>query len=227
MIIERLSRLLALFSSDPGVLARFEAEPDAVLTEAGLGECTVAELSDALPLAVADLPPAQAALILDRCGSAESWAGQTVAQVLCRVAQEPVAAPSWAVTEPAPAAAAPTPAAPTTGHDQVDADPMAEAVPAAEPVVEEPVVEEPVAAGPDEDDPSSADAAPGEEGRSAAADLLDDVADSVVGGEDFFGIDQPPPASADDDPGGLTPEQLDELRAIEDETTEAISDNFD
>ena len=66
MITDLLARLFSLLSSDPELLARFEAQPDDVLAEAGLGECSLSELADALPLAVAGLPSAQATLILDR-----------------------------------------------------------------------------------------------------------------------------------------------------------------
>jgi hypothetical protein len=95
MIVEILRRLFALLFSVPELRTRFEAEPEAVLAEVGLGECEIDELADALPLAVAELPPEQATYIIERCGPPESWSGQTATEVLCRVAQDAPAEPSW------------------------------------------------------------------------------------------------------------------------------------
>jgi hypothetical protein len=98
VIVVLLSRLFVQLFSDSVLRIRFEAEPETVLAEAGLGGCTVEDLADALPLAVAELPPAQAAYVVERCGAPESWTEQTATEVLCRVVQEPSATPSWVDT---------------------------------------------------------------------------------------------------------------------------------
>ncbi len=162
MLIEILRRLFALLFSDTELRARFEADPEAVLTEAGLEDCGVDELADALPLAVAELPPAQATYIMERCGPSESWSGQTATEVLSRVAEESPATPSWLDSPSAPDEAVvadealevgevpptvdadtpPTDEPPTPEADTPTADePTASATPPAGPLVEMPTEE--------------------------------------------------------------------------------------
>jgi hypothetical protein len=89
VIVDKLQDLFRRLFSDPEQAERFAEDPETVLAEAGI-DCEVAELADALPLAVAALPAEQAAAVLERCGPVESWTGLTVSAVLTRVTIEPV-----------------------------------------------------------------------------------------------------------------------------------------
>jgi hypothetical protein len=151
VIVDKLQDLFRRLFSDPEQAERFAEDPDAVLAEAGI-DCEVADLADALPLAVAALPAEQAAAVLERCGPVESWTGLTVSTVLTRVTVEPVPAATWVdqvdepVVDPIP----------------VHQPPTAEEPPAAHEPQEAPAADEPVAPGdsaPAPHDPPAAAAA--------------------------------------------------------------------
>ena len=185
MITDLLARLFSLLSSDPELLARFEAQPDDVLAEAGLGECSLSELADALPLAVAGLPSAQATLILDRCGPEASWTGDTVSEVLSRVVHEPDQAPTWAdvaeeppIEEDAPAEEQP----PAAEEPPVEETPPAEEAPPAEEDPGRAVLEPPSEPGREFLDFKSALRAAREAIAAGDAEALEDAVQSVEPG---------------------------------------------
>ncbi|HSL57181.1 MAG TPA: hypothetical protein VK866_05010 [Acidimicrobiales bacterium] len=141
--------LVALFRAlrEPGQSERFDQDPDGFLAEHGLGSCTPAELAEAFPLAVAELAPTEAAMVIERCGPPEAWGTQSVAEVLVRVVHEPaVSEPSWV----APDRVDPTEVAEIPDEAVVDEVPVDEVPGDDEPIDEDQPVDD---APPADDEP--------------------------------------------------------------------------